>query len=203
MQSYEFNVEYASSFPELQSTLNQYVSSTSDPSNVPASTMNNVRALVLQDQYDWGSAAWFLVTKCSEGIRQGLQTGGQSGWENYFNDRYTTIPPTHDRMAATSMVASWKWSGKPSSYPATNAKILATLLEVFSTTYSSSVQDSLYRMGEAALAAVPEISEISMACPNIHYILMNLSAFGMDNHNDVFLPTDEPHGQIECTVGRG
>jgi len=29
----------------------------------------------------------------------------QSGWENYFEDRYTTIPPTHDRMAATSMVA--------------------------------------------------------------------------------------------------
>ena len=66
-----------------------------------------------------------------------------------------------------------------------------------------SVQDSLYRMGEAALAAVPEISEISMACPNMHFILMNLSAFGLDNNNDVFLPTDEPHGQIECTVGRG
>ena len=58
-------------------------------------------------------------------------------------------------------------------------------------------------MGEAALAAVPEISEISMACPNMHFILMNLSAFGLDNNNDVFLPTDEPHGQIECTVGQG
>jgi len=127
----------------------------------------------------------------------------QSGWENYAKDRYTTIPPTGDRMCATSMVASWKWSAKPSNYPATNAKILATMLEVFSTTYSSSVQDSLYRMGEAALAAVPEISEVSMACPNIHFILMNLSAFGLDNNNDVFLPTDEPHGQIECTVGRG
>jgi len=126
----------------------------------------------------------------------------QSGWENYFKDKYTTIPPTNDRMCATSMVASWKWSSKPASYPATNAKILATALEVFSTTYSNSVQDSLYRMGEAALAAVPEISEISMACPNIHFILMNLSAFGLDNNNDVFLPTDEPHGQIECTVGR-
>src|SRR5260370_20297014 len=66
-----------------------------------------------------------------------------------------------------------------------------------------SVQDSLYRMGEAALAAVPEILEISMACPNMHFIPINLSAFGLDNHNDVFLPTDEPHGQIECTVGRG
>ena len=126
----------------------------------------------------------------------------QSGWENYVKDKYTTIPPTADRMCATSMVATWKWSGTPENYPATNKKILDTVLEVFSTTYSKSVQDSLYRMGEAALAAVPEISEISMACPNMHFIPMNLSAFGLDN-NDVFLPTDEPHGQIECTVGRG
>src|SRR6202022_4052128 len=127
----------------------------------------------------------------------------QSGWENYVGDAYTTIPPTNDRMCATSMVPSWKWSGTPASYAATNAEILDTLLEVFSTTYSKSVQDSLYRMGEAALAAVPEISEISMACPNMHFIPMNLSAFGLDNNNDVFLPTEEPHGQIECTVGRG
>ncbi len=127
----------------------------------------------------------------------------QSGWEGYVKDPYTTIKETDDRMCATSMVASWKWSAKPASYPATNAKILATVLEVFSTTYSASVQDSLYRMGEAALAAVPEISEISMACPNMHFIPMNLTAFGLDNNNDVFLPTDEPHGQIECTVGRG
>jgi len=127
----------------------------------------------------------------------------QSGWENYVKDRFTTIPPTADRMCATSMVASWKWSGKPLNYPAANSKILDTVLEVFSMTYSKSVQDSLYRMGEAALAAVPEISEISMACPNMHFIPINLSAFGLDNNNDVFLPTDEPHGQIECTVGRG
>lgn len=127
----------------------------------------------------------------------------QSGWENYYTDKYSTIQPTNDRMCATSMVATWKWSGKPASYSAANAKIIATLLEVFASSYSPSVQNSLYHMGEAALAAVPEISEISMACPNIHYILMNLGAFGLDNNNDVFLPTDEPHGQIECTVGRG
>src|SRR3977135_3404738 len=127
----------------------------------------------------------------------------QSGWENYVKDAYTTIPPTADRMCATSMVASWKWSGKPANYPATNTKILDTLLDVFAMTYSKSVQDSLYRMGEAALSAVPEISEVSMACPNMHFILMNLQAFGLDYNNDVFLPTAEPHGQIECTVGRG
>jgi urate oxidase len=126
----------------------------------------------------------------------------QSGWANYLKDAYTTLPETNDRICATAMVASWKWSAKPKHYPASNAKILATVLEVFGVTYSASVQDSLYRMGEAALAAVPEISEISMACPNMHFIPMNLAAFGLDNNNDVFLPTDEPHGQIECTVGR-
>ena len=127
----------------------------------------------------------------------------ESGWENFYKDKYSTIQPTHDRMCATAMVASWTWSGKPASYPAANKTILDTLLKVFATTYSPSVQNSLFHMGEAALAAVPEISQISMSCPNIHFILMNLSAFGMDNNNDVFLPTDEPHGQIECTIGRG
>jgi urate oxidase len=127
----------------------------------------------------------------------------QSGWSNFFKDRYSTLAETDDRICATSMVASWQWSAKPADYAATNARILDVLLEVFATTYSPSVQNSLYRMGEAALAAVPEISEVSMACPNIHYIPINLAPFGLTNANEVFLPTDEPHGQIECTVGRG
>ncbi len=126
-----------------------------------------------------------------------------SGWTNYVMDEVTTIPETRDRMAATAMDASWVWSAAPKDYAAANAKILDSMIEVFATTYSESVQDSLYRMGEKALAEVPEISEISMACPNKHYLLMNLTPFGLDNNNQVFLPTDEPHGQIECTVGRG
>jgi urate oxidase len=126
----------------------------------------------------------------------------QSGWEHYIHDRFTTIPETHDRMAATAMDASWHWKSAPSDYDAANAEILSTLLKVFATTYSASVQDSLYRMGMAALEAVPELADISMACPNKHYILLSLSAFGLENNNQVFVATDDPHGQIECTVGR-
>ena len=126
----------------------------------------------------------------------------ESGWEHYIHDQFTTIPETHDRMAATAMEASWRWSSAPSSYEAANATILSELLKVFATTYSYSVQDSLYRMGTAALAAVPEMSDISMACPNKHYLLINLSSFGLENANQVFTATDDPHGQIECTVGR-
>jgi urate oxidase len=126
----------------------------------------------------------------------------ESGWANYVKDPYTTIRETHDRLAATAMEASWLWSRPPADYPAANALVLETLLKVFATTYSHSIQDSLYRMGQAALAAVPEIETVRMACPNKHYLLVDLAPFGLDNPNAVFLPTDEPHGQIECTVGR-
>lgn len=78
----------------------------------------------------------------------------------------------------------------------------AAMLEVFATTYSVGVQDSLYRMGEAALVVAPEIAEISLACPNKHYLPINLGPFGLENGNTVFTPTDEPHGQIECTIAR-
>jgi urate oxidase len=126
----------------------------------------------------------------------------QSGWENYIQDKYTTIPETPDRIASTAMEASWRWRATPADYEAANAKILATLLNVFATTYSCSIQDSLYRMGIAALEAVTELSDISMACPNKHYLLVNLAPFGLENNNQVFVATSEPSGQIECTVGR-
>ena len=126
----------------------------------------------------------------------------QSGWDNYEKDSYTTIKETRDRICATSLEASWAWRGVPADYRAANAVLLRTMLAVFATTYSESVQDSLYRMGMAALAAVPEIETVTLAAPNKHYIPINLAAFELTNDNMVFLPTDEPHGQIECTIGR-
>jgi urate oxidase len=127
----------------------------------------------------------------------------RSGWSDFFDDAYRTLADTDDRIAATSMDATWTWSGVPADYAAANAAVLATLIEVFGTTYSHSVQDSMYRMGEAALAAVPEMAEIAFAMPNKHYIPVNLAPFGLENRNSVFLPTDEPHGQIEAVIGRG
>ena len=55
-------------------------------------------------------------------------------------------------------------------------------------------------MGEAALAKYATIREIHLSLPNKHYNLVDLSAFGMDNPKEIFLPTDEPHGLIEATI---
>jgi urate oxidase len=131
-----------------------------------------------------------------------MKTTG-SGWVNYVMDDVTTLPETKDRICATSMDAIWRYTREPKDFGAANAAILQAMLKEFATTYSEGVQDSMYRMGLKALEAVPEISQISMAMPNIHYLLINLSPFKLDNPNLVFLPTSEPHGQIECTVGRG
>jgi urate oxidase len=125
-----------------------------------------------------------------------------SGWVDFMQDEYTTLPETRDRLAATAMDATWTWRDTPADYPAANARILDTMVEVFVTTYSHSVQDSLFRMGEAALAAVPELQTIRMACPNKHYLPINLDRFGLSSDNMVFIPTDEPYGQIECVVSR-
>jgi urate oxidase len=126
----------------------------------------------------------------------------ESGWVGYWMDEATTLKETTDRIFSTAMNANWTWHVPPANYPETNGKILQAMLDVFASTYSPSVQNSLYLMGSAALKAVPEIAEISLGCPNKHYIPINMAPFGRDNPNVVFVPTDEPHGQIECTVAR-
>jgi urate oxidase len=125
-----------------------------------------------------------------------------SGWTDYVIDDYTTLAETTNRIAATSMTASWLWGDLPGDPVTANATILGAMLQVFAATYSHGMQDSLYRMGEAALAAAPQITEIAIACPNKHYLPIDLRPFGMTSDNAVFTPTDEPHGQIECTLVR-
>jgi urate oxidase len=147
------------------------------------------------------------ATRTSQTITSGIESftflkSTGSGWVGYWMDEATTLKETTDRIFSTAMNATWTWGQVPADYPAANAKILAAMMDVFASTYSPSVQNSLFLMGSAALEAVPEITDISLACPNKHYIPLNLAAFDLDNPNVVFVPTDEPHGQIECTVAR-
>ena len=134
-----------------------------------------------------------------------MKTTG-SGFVDYVQDEYTTLPATTDRILATRMCATWRFAAahpsRPTDYESAAGAIRAALLTVFADSYSYSVQDSLYRMGEAALAAAPHITEITLAMPNVHYLPIDLSAFGRDAAGRLFLPTGEPNGQIEATMRR-
>ncbi len=82
------------------------------------------------------------------------------------------------------------------------ARVLAALGKEFAAHHSMSVQHTLFDMGKAALAAAPEIARITLTMPNLHHLLADLSPFGQDNPNHIFVPIDEPHGYIEATVER-
>jgi urate oxidase len=130
-----------------------------------------------------------------------LKSAG-SGFEGYPKCEFTTLPETRDRIFATSLEATWRWAGEPKDYVAANAAIVAAMMKPFAENYSPSVQTTLYEMGTAALAACPEITEITLAMPNKHCLLINLQPFARENRNELFVPTDEPHGLIEATIAR-
>jgi urate oxidase len=57
-------------------------------------------------------------------------------------------------------------------------------------------------MGEAALAECEDVQEISITMPNKHHLLVDLAPFGLQNPNEIFVPTEEPFGLIEATLRR-
>jgi len=129
-----------------------------------------------------------------------MKTAG-SAFSGFPRDEFTTLPETEDRILATSITAAWRHRPGTSNFGAREA-VRGALVAAFAAHLSRSVQHTLYAMGEAALAACPEALEITLSLPNRHHLLVDLSPFGLDNPNEVFVATDQPFGLIEATVRR-
>jgi urate oxidase len=125
-----------------------------------------------------------------------------SGFEGYIKDSLTTLPSTADRLFGTALRANWNYNSDNLGFVALRTKIREIMLSVFAPHESKSVQHTLYAMGEAVLAGVAEVEEIELTMPNLHCLLVDLSRFGQDNPNEIFVPTDEPHGYIEARIRR-
>lgn len=130
-----------------------------------------------------------------------LKTTG-SGFENYIKDRFTTLIATADRIFSTNVKAIWDYGDQNVNYISISNNVRQIILETFAEQYSLSVQQTLYDIGKKVIDTIKSISEISLSMPNKHYLLFNLKQFGMDNNNEIFIPTDEPFGLIEGTVKR-
>lgn len=57
-------------------------------------------------------------------------------------------------------------------------------------------------MGEAVIERHSPVSQISFSLPNLHHWLVDLSAFGMTNDNEISVAQTEPQGLIEATIQR-
>ena len=125
-----------------------------------------------------------------------------SGFEGYLRDSLTTLPETPDRLFGTSMRAQWKYQSATSAFDQLRSKLRQTLIDAFAEHDSKSVQHTLYAMARAALEVAPEILDIELAMPNKHCLLVDLSRFGQTNPNEIFVPVDEPYGNITARITR-
>ncbi|KAH1038108.1 hypothetical protein J1N35_039851 [Gossypium stocksii] len=143
----------------------------------------------------------------------------QSGFEGFIRDKYTALPETRERMLATEVTASWRYSCESvSSIPQKSLyfneqylNVKKALVDTFfgppeRGVYSASVQSTLLQMAKAVLGRFGDISSVKLKMPNIHFLPVNISSKDHGSivkfNDDVYLPTDEPHGSIEASLGR-
>jgi urate oxidase len=124
-----------------------------------------------------------------------------SAFAGFPRDEFTTLPETHDRILATAVTAAWRYRPGTTDF-AVRDRIRAALVDTFAGHRSESVQHTLDAMGRAALAAAPDAVEITLTLPNRHHLLVDLTPFGLENPNEIFVATDQPFGLIEATLRR-
>ena len=130
-----------------------------------------------------------------------------SAFRGFPRDEYTTLPEVDDRIFATLLDAEWSYG--PSAvgdaqydWNATHDRIRDAMIGVFVEHKSLAVQQSLYAMGEAAMAVCNEVPKIALAMPNQHRIPVNLGPLGKQNKNEIFVTTSEPFGRITAVLER-
>ena len=127
---------------------------------------------------------------------------GHSAFTGYPRDDLTTLPETRDRILATSLTATWRYTGVPSDFGTHWRAVRSTLLEAFAEHDSRSVQHTLHDIGEAVLRSVDIVESIHLVMPNRHHLPVDVSPFGVENRNEIFVATTEPYGLIEATIAR-
>jgi urate oxidase len=125
-----------------------------------------------------------------------------SGFENFIEDKFTTLKETSDRILASEVKIDWCYEKNDIDFNRSRQAIRQTILDTFAQHYSYSVQQTIYLIGQAVLEKCPEVLEIHLVMPNKHYLPVDLKPFGIENRNEIFMPTDEPFGLIEARLGR-
>ncbi|KAG5981801.1 hypothetical protein E4U55_002554 [Claviceps digitariae] len=143
-----------------------------------------------------------------------LKTTG-SAFHGFLRDEYTTLPETWDRILATDVDATWKWStfANLATIEHSAAKFdrawevaREITLKLFAQDDSPSVQNTMYKMSEQILDAVPETDSVAYSLPNKHNFELDLSWHkGLKNLGadaEVYVPQTCPNGLIKCEVSR-
>lgn len=140
-------------------------------------------------------------TRALSGVRDlVLLSSTASEFKGFAVDRFTTLDETDDRILCTAVDARWRHLGDQSDWEASYATVRDALTTAFADTYSRSLQETLFAMGERVVATCHGVGEVRLSLPNRHHVLVDLEPFGLDNPGEVFHVADRPYGLIEGTV---
>ena len=101
-----------------------------------------------------------------------------SQFHSFFRDEYTTLPETWDRILSTEVDASWHWktfSGMDAvrqsipKFDQAFSDARDITMKTFAQESSPSVQNTMYKMSEKILKAVPLVEAVDYSLPNKHY----------------------------------
>lgn len=114
-----------------------------------------------------------------------LKSTGSAFYGYDLQDPYTRLVETTDRILSTAVESVWTWkSVRDSSQVETEkdkfnsawqtAKDIT--LDLFAKENSPSVQNTMYKMANRILSAVPDVNEVQYTLPNKHYFECGKSA---------------------------
>lgn len=140
----------------------------------------------------------------------------QSGYVGFLRDAHTALPDSTDRMMATSVTATWRYSpaavqgpAGAFDYDAAFAAARSGLLDAAfgpakGGVYSPSVQYTLFEMAGLAMRRCSAVESVFLNMPNLHFIPARIEGPPPYNRfeDDVYVATSEPHGNIEACVTR-
>ncbi|KAF2115882.1 hypothetical protein BDV96DRAFT_59685 [Lophiotrema nucula] len=136
-----------------------------------------------------------------------------SAFYGFHRDEFTQLPETWDRILSTEVEAGWKWNTfkslsevKSTDFNGAWKAARDITLKTFAIDNSASVQNTMYKMCDQILAAVPTVEAVDYSLPNKHYFEIDLSWHkGLKNTGKdatVYAPQSNPNGLIQCTVTR-
>lgn len=162
------------------------------------------------------------VTRRGKGIdiRSGIvgllvlkSTGSQ--FHGFVKDEYTTLPEVWDRILSTDVDCGWSWKtfsglaavkGAIPKFDKAFEDARSITMKTFAQEDSPSVQNTMYKMCEFIMQAVPEVENVDYSLPNKHYFEIDLSWHnGIKNTGkdaEVYAPQSGPNGLIQLTVTR-
>ncbi|KAI9786142.1 MAG: hypothetical protein M1839_007552 [Geoglossum umbratile] len=138
-----------------------------------------------------------------------------SAFHGFVRNEYTSLPEVWDRILSTEVDCGWTWKTFAGIYAVKQSVPLFDqawqasrdiTIRTFAEDDSASVQNTMYKMCDQILAAVPDVAAVDYSLPNKHYFEIDMSWHkGLKNTGrdaEVYAPQSNPNGLIQCTVTR-